>query len=172
MQHWQPTLRCRSPRHSSDDERTAEERLAEGTLISHLVELRQRLLKCVIAIAIVFAPCAWFANDLFTIIATPLISKMPAGSLDDRHQSDLAIHGAAEAVAVRRGVHRDAVHALPGVGVRRAGPVQAREALRDPAGGVEHRVVLRRRRVRLLRRSLSADVRVPDQRPHLPACRS
>jgi sec-independent protein translocase protein TatC len=64
----------------SDDERSAEERLAEGTLISHLVELRQRLLKCVIAIAIVFAPCAWFANDLFTIIATPLISKMPAGS--------------------------------------------------------------------------------------------
>jgi sec-independent protein translocase protein TatC len=64
----------------SDDERTAEERLAEGTLISHLVELRQRLLKCVVAIAIVFAPCAWFANDLFTIVATPLISKMPAGS--------------------------------------------------------------------------------------------
>jgi len=64
----------------SDEERLAEERLAEGTLISHLVELRQRLLKCVIAIAIVFAPCAWFANDLFTIVATPLISKMPAGS--------------------------------------------------------------------------------------------
>ena len=56
------------------------ESLAEGTLISHLVELRQRLLKAVIAIAIVFAPCAWFANDLFTIIATPLIKKMPAGS--------------------------------------------------------------------------------------------
>jgi len=64
----------------SDEERSAEERLAEGTLISHLVELRQRLLKCVIAIAIAFAPCAWFANDLFTIIATPLISKMPVGS--------------------------------------------------------------------------------------------
>jgi sec-independent protein translocase protein TatC len=56
------------------------ELLAEGTLISHLVELRQRLLKAVVAIAIVFAPCAWFANDLFTIIATPLIQKMPAGS--------------------------------------------------------------------------------------------
>src|SRR5690349_20965358 len=65
---------------SSEDDRSAEERLAEGTLISHLVELRQRLLKCVIAIAIVFAPCAWYANDLFTIIATPLISKMPEGS--------------------------------------------------------------------------------------------
>ena len=56
------------------------ELLAEGTLISHLVELRQRLLKAVVAIALVFAPCAWFANDLFTIIATPLIQKMPAGS--------------------------------------------------------------------------------------------
>jgi sec-independent protein translocase protein TatC len=56
------------------------ESLAEGTLISHLIELRQRLLKAVIAVAICFAPCAWFANDLFTIIATPLIKKMPVGS--------------------------------------------------------------------------------------------
>jgi sec-independent protein translocase protein TatC len=61
----------------SDDER---ESLAEGTLISHLVELRQRLLKAVVAIAICFAPCAWFANDLFTIVATPLIKKMPVGT--------------------------------------------------------------------------------------------
>ncbi len=61
-------------------EEEQREPLAEGTLISHLVELRQRLLKAVVAIAIVFAPCAWFANDLFTIIATPLIKKMPAGS--------------------------------------------------------------------------------------------
>jgi sec-independent protein translocase protein TatC len=61
-------------------EEEQRESLAEGTLISHLVELRQRLLKAVVAVAIVFAPCAWFANDLFTIIATPLIKKMPAGS--------------------------------------------------------------------------------------------
>lgn len=61
----------------SDEER---ELLAEGTLISHLVELRQRLLKVVIAIAICFAPCAWFANELFTIVATPLINRMPAGT--------------------------------------------------------------------------------------------
>lgn len=61
-------------------EEQERELLAEGTLISHLVELRQRLLKAVIAVAIVFAPCAWFANDLFTIIATPLIKKMPVGS--------------------------------------------------------------------------------------------
>jgi sec-independent protein translocase protein TatC len=62
---------------SSDDDR---ELLAEGTLISHLVELRQRLLKVVVAVAICFTPCAFFANDLFTIVATPLIKKMPAGT--------------------------------------------------------------------------------------------
>lgn len=63
----------------SDEDRDRE-LLAEGTLISHLVELRQRLLKVVVAIAICFAPCAWFANDLFTIVATPLIKKMPVGT--------------------------------------------------------------------------------------------
>jgi sec-independent protein translocase protein TatC len=56
------------------------EQLAEGTLISHLIELRQRLLKAVIAIGIAFVPCAIYANDLFTLVAMPLIEKMPQGA--------------------------------------------------------------------------------------------
>src|SRR5688572_27632244 len=56
------------------------EQLAEDTLISHLVELRDRLLRSVIAIAVVFGPCAYFSRDLFTLIATPLMDKMPAGT--------------------------------------------------------------------------------------------
>ena len=56
------------------------EQLVEGTLISHLIELRQRLLKSVIAIGIVFVPCAIYANQLFTIVATPLLEKMPRGA--------------------------------------------------------------------------------------------
>lgn len=61
---------------------SAEERenLAEGTLISHLVELRDRLLRAVICIAIVFIPCAIYSNELFTLVATPLMQKMPAGT--------------------------------------------------------------------------------------------
>jgi sec-independent protein translocase protein TatC len=55
------------------------EHLAEGTLISHLIELRQRLLKSVIALGIAFVPCAIYANQLFTLVATPLIEKMPQG---------------------------------------------------------------------------------------------
>jgi sec-independent protein translocase protein TatC len=91
-----------------------EERLAEGSLISHLVELRQRLLKCVIAVAIVFAPCGWFANDLFTIIATPLIAKMPAGSSMIATSLISPFTAPLKLSSLRRAVHRDAVRALPG----------------------------------------------------------
>jgi sec-independent protein translocase protein TatC len=61
----------------SVDER---EQLAEGSLISHLVELRDRLLRAVIAIGVLFLPCALYSNQLFTLIATPLIEKMPKGT--------------------------------------------------------------------------------------------
>ena len=56
------------------------ESLAEGTLISHLIELRQRLLKAVIAVFICFIPCAIFSDWLFTVVAEPLIDKLPAGA--------------------------------------------------------------------------------------------
>jgi len=56
------------------------EALAEGTLISHLLELRDRLLRSVIALAICFTPLAFFQNELFTLVAKPLIDKLPAGT--------------------------------------------------------------------------------------------
>jgi len=57
-----------------------EEKLAEGTLISHLLELRDRLIRCCIAVAVVFVPCMSFANDLFTYVAKPLMDKLPHGN--------------------------------------------------------------------------------------------
>jgi sec-independent protein translocase protein TatC len=56
------------------------EPLAEGTLISHLLELRDRLLRSVIAVAICFVPLAFFQNELFTLVANPLIEKLPEGT--------------------------------------------------------------------------------------------
>ena len=56
------------------------ESLAEGTLISHLLELRSRLLRAVVAVAIAFTPLAFFSDELFTIIAHPLIEKLPEGT--------------------------------------------------------------------------------------------
>jgi len=61
----------------ADEER---ETLAEGSLISHLMELRDRLLRAVIAVLICFAPCAFFSDRLFTLVALPLMEKMPQGT--------------------------------------------------------------------------------------------
>ena len=56
------------------------EPLAEGTLISHLLELRDRLLRAVIAIVVCFVPLAFFQDELFTLVARPLIEKLPEGT--------------------------------------------------------------------------------------------
>ena len=56
------------------------ESLAEGTLISHLLELRTRLLRAVVAVAICFMPLVFFSNQLFTLVAHPLIEKLPEGT--------------------------------------------------------------------------------------------
>ena len=55
------------------------ESLAEGTLISHLLELRSRLLRAFIAVLICFLPCAYYSNRLFDWLSKPLVSKLPAG---------------------------------------------------------------------------------------------
>ena len=41
------------------------EALVEGTLISHLLELRSRLMRAFVAVVLVFIPCAYYANTLF-----------------------------------------------------------------------------------------------------------
>jgi len=56
------------------------EQLAEGTLISHLLELRDRILRAFLAVIICFLPLAFFANDVFTFVAQPLIAQLPADS--------------------------------------------------------------------------------------------
>jgi sec-independent protein translocase protein TatC len=57
-----------------------EESLAEGSLISHLLELRDRLMRAVISVGVLFVPCAFFSKELFTLIALPLMNKMPQGT--------------------------------------------------------------------------------------------
>ncbi len=56
------------------------EKLAEGSLISHLLELRDRLLRSFVAVGIAFLPCVYYSNDIFTFVASPLLAKLPPGS--------------------------------------------------------------------------------------------
>src|SRR5687767_4499979 len=48
-------------------------------LLDHLVELRNRLLRCVIALAIAFGVCLYFADPIFEILVWPLAASFPAG---------------------------------------------------------------------------------------------
>jgi sec-independent protein translocase protein TatC len=64
----------------SEPEAEAQEDLKEGTLISHLLELRDRLLKAVFAVAIAVVPCMIFANEIFTFVSKPILALLPKGS--------------------------------------------------------------------------------------------
>lgn len=55
------------------------ERLTEGTLISHLLELRDRLLRAVVGILLLFIPAAIFRNEIFEFVAKPMLTQLPAG---------------------------------------------------------------------------------------------
>ena len=53
---------------------------ATQPLIGHLVELRMRLLRCIICILLVLACLLYFSNNIYHIVANPLISQLPKGS--------------------------------------------------------------------------------------------
>ena len=52
----------------------------EATLVSHLIEVRDRLLRVVIAVLLIFCGVFYFANDFYNVVATPLLEYMPEGT--------------------------------------------------------------------------------------------
>lgn len=52
----------------------------EQPFVSHLIELRDRLLKVVLAVIVIFLLLTPFANDLFTALAGPLTAHLPEGT--------------------------------------------------------------------------------------------
>ena len=68
----------------SDPDKSAEddsEDLEEGTLISHLVELRGRLLKISVAVVGAFIALLPFASEIFSFVADPIREAIPGGVL-------------------------------------------------------------------------------------------
>ncbi|WP_429183456.1 twin-arginine translocase subunit TatC, partial [Aeromonas veronii] len=53
---------------------------AEQPLISHLVELRTRLLRSITAILVVFLALIYFSNNIYDFVAQPLLSQLPEGT--------------------------------------------------------------------------------------------
>jgi sec-independent protein translocase protein TatC len=56
------------------------ESLGEMGWMSHLVELRDRLLRSVLAVLLLFLGLVYFANPIYSRLAEPLMRHLPAGS--------------------------------------------------------------------------------------------
>jgi sec-independent protein translocase protein TatC len=52
----------------------------EQSFLSHLIELRQRLVRSAIAIVVVFLALSPFMRDIFEILSAPLMSVLPEGT--------------------------------------------------------------------------------------------
>jgi len=50
----------------------------ENSLMGHLLELRQRLLRIIIAVLVVFVCLAYFANDIYELVSKPLTDILPS----------------------------------------------------------------------------------------------
>lgn len=65
---------------SEEAEKSGDE-LGEGTLLSHLVELRSRLLKVAAAVVLVFVAMLPFSRKLFEFVSAPLRDVLPGGQM-------------------------------------------------------------------------------------------
>jgi sec-independent protein translocase protein TatC len=52
---------------------------SEAPLLDHLLELRTRLLRCILVLGVAFCICLYFADDIFGFLARPLTAAFPAG---------------------------------------------------------------------------------------------
>jgi sec-independent protein translocase protein TatC len=52
---------------------------SQAPLLDHLIELRTRLLRIVLALIAAFAVCMYFANDIFGFLVRPLTEAFPPG---------------------------------------------------------------------------------------------
>lgn len=60
--------------------RSAKVDSSELPLVGHLVELRDRLLRVLAAVLLIFLSLIYFANDLYRILAEPLMAHLPEDS--------------------------------------------------------------------------------------------
>lgn len=52
----------------------------QETFLSHLIELRERLVRCMVAFAIASIPALYYSAELYDVLAYPLMQSLPQGS--------------------------------------------------------------------------------------------
>jgi sec-independent protein translocase protein TatC len=53
---------------------------AQETFLSHLIELRERLVRSLLAFGLACIPAMYFSSELYDLLAMPLIGSLPQGS--------------------------------------------------------------------------------------------
>ncbi|VVE32261.1 twin-arginine protein translocation system subunit TatC [Pandoraea morbifera] len=61
------------------DDKQIPEGGTEETFISHLIELRNRIIRAGVAVIVVFLSLVYWAPDIFRLFARPLMQSLPAG---------------------------------------------------------------------------------------------
>ncbi|TMP34818.1 twin-arginine translocase subunit TatC [Pseudoalteromonas rubra] len=54
--------------------------MTNSGFIGHLIELRNRLIKALLSVLIIFVSLVYFANDIYAFVAAPLVESLPANS--------------------------------------------------------------------------------------------
>ena len=70
----------KTSRVNNKPEQEGKEELEESSLLSHLVELRSRLMKAACTVLAIFVGLVPFAGTVFTMVADPLMNQLPEGS--------------------------------------------------------------------------------------------
>ena len=68
------------PGKSDETAEDGQQPQGEMTFVEHLVELRDRLLRVVLAVLVFLVVLFPFANDLYALLAEPLLRRMPEGA--------------------------------------------------------------------------------------------
>jgi len=69
-----------SQKTSSENASSQNSNSSDMPLLSHLLELRNRLLRMVIAVIVVFMSLIYWANDIYLLLSAPLRDKLPESS--------------------------------------------------------------------------------------------
>ena len=51
---------------------------AKSGFVAHLIELRDRLIKSLFSILVIFIGLVYFANDIYEFVAAPLVAHLPS----------------------------------------------------------------------------------------------
>ena len=62
-----------------DSKETEQKEGFQETFMSHLFELRDRVVKSAIAVIVVFVSLVYWAPDIFHLFAKPMLDALPAG---------------------------------------------------------------------------------------------